>query len=160
VVTESLPFADALNTVSFFNPRPILDDVQDIVLSTAISSRSHEGENSHFPKGEFKKVCFHEFTEENVPKFDCGEKGLIFGRLLENVPAPLNAPLSPNTDKAIPWIVLEAREGSQVFTKIIRIVTAGGSPPATCEGYAPEDVISVDYSAQYWMFNNGTTRGM
>lgn len=156
---NSQAFADALNTVAFFNPRPILEDVADIVLSSSIASESREGPHSHFPRDEFKKACHHEFTEGNVPKFDCGEKGLIFGKLLENVPAPKDAPLSPDTDKAIGWLNLEAREGSQIFTKIIRIVTAGGSPPKSCEGVGPEEVILVDYAAQYWMFDNSTGKG-
>jgi hypothetical protein len=156
VATQSAAFAEALNTVSFFKPRPSLEDVDDAVLSTAItlggSDLIHIRDEAAFPK-----VCYHEFTEDNIPKFDCGDRGLIFGRLIENVPAPTDAPLSPNTETAIPWLVLEAREGSRTFTKIIRIVTAGGSPPTSCEGVAPDEVISVDYAAQYWMFNNATT---
>jgi hypothetical protein len=109
--------------------------------------------------GEFQKVCYHEFNDAGTPSFDCGAHGLILGTKLEAVDPPADAQKSLDGAKALPWLNLAAKEGSRDITKVIRVVTAGGSPPSGCEGYAPEDVISVDYAAQYWFFNNGTLSG-
>jgi hypothetical protein len=164
------PYADAMTTVSFFGERPVLTNIANTESQT-------ESDVPPFISDEFPKVCFHEFNEENIPVFDCGRFGVIFGTLLKRVDAPQDAPTTTlsNEDgparadiavaqgednkpaQAIPWLVLGVKEGSQSrgITKVIRVVTAGGSGPETCNGVGPEGV-SVDYAAQYWFFNDGS----
>ncbi|KAF2647030.1 hypothetical protein K491DRAFT_615333, partial [Lophiostoma macrostomum CBS 122681] len=127
-------------------------------VTSIIASSQAEGQNSLLGplNDQFPKVCFHHFNAAGTPVFDCGDKGIILGLKLEAVDAPVGAQASANGAKAVPWLNLAAKEGSRDITKVIRVVTAGGSPPSGCAGYYPEDVISVDYAAQYWFFNNGT----
>lgn len=108
--------------------------------------------------GQFPKACFHYFSKSGTPVFDCKEKGIIFGKKADSKPAP--KPEACSTADAtvtdIPWLVLDGVEGSQGFSKIIRIVTAGGVAPESCDGVKPDQVIKVDYAAQYWMFSDGS----
>jgi hypothetical protein len=106
----------------------------------------------------FPKACFHHFNDQGTPVFDCKDKGIIFGKKAESKPAPKSeiCTTADTAVKDIPWLVLDGVEGSQGFNKIIRIVTAGGVAPESCDGVSPTDVIRIDYAAQYWMFDDGS----
>ncbi|KAF2457243.1 hypothetical protein BDY21DRAFT_37605 [Lineolata rhizophorae] len=135
-VANNQPLVDAVTNVAVGNPRPDL-------AADALASL--------FPlNGQFAPVAHHFFTADGVPTFDFGERGLLSGAKLENVPAPDDAAASPNGAAAVDWLLIDAVEPSNQFSKVARIVTAGGKPPASCEGQ--ESVIAVDYAAQYWFW--------
>lgn len=73
----------------------------------------------------------------------------------EGVPAPEDA--SPGRHGqaygTIDWLQLEAKEGDVTaqtvgYEQAYRVVTAGGKPPPSCNGFG--DHIEVPYIAEYW----------
>ncbi|KAF2730478.1 hypothetical protein EJ04DRAFT_515207 [Polyplosphaeria fusca] len=145
-MAQSQDFVDLVTNIAQRNPRPSLEDVS--VADAGLLN------------GEFEKACFHFFDAEGTPVFDCGDKGIILASKLDSVPAPTEGTAGVEGAAAVPWLELAAKEGSRGITKIIRIVTTGGSAPASCEGVGADEVVQVDYSAQYWMMNNGTMGSM
>ncbi|KAF2659368.1 hypothetical protein K491DRAFT_562960, partial [Lophiostoma macrostomum CBS 122681] len=62
------------------------------------------------------------------------------------------APTGPND---VPWLRLEAVAGAgttSAVKQIYRLNTQGGVAPATCAGQAAGSVLTVSYSAQYWIY--------
>jgi hypothetical protein len=54
---------------------------------------------------------------------------------------------------AVPWLKLTEKigvEGSQKLKEVFRVNTAGGQPPATCQGQ--QESILVEYAAEYWVY--------
>lgn len=54
---------------------------------------------------------------------------------------------------AVPWLKLTEKvgvEGSQKLKEVFRVNTAGGQPPATCQGQ--QESILVQYAAEYWVY--------
>ncbi len=67
-------------------------------------------------------------------------------------PAPSDAPKGPNGEAAVPWLKLNAVNGTKGGLRhIYRLNTVGGSAPKTCEGRRA-GVFNVEYSAQYWVY--------
>ncbi|PGH18925.1 hypothetical protein AJ80_04252 [Polytolypa hystricis UAMH7299] len=65
------------------------------------------------------------------------------------VSAPDGARTNSQGAGAVDWLRLDATSGSGIKA-IYRVDTAGGKPPQTCEGMAPN--FEVDYTAQYWAY--------
>ncbi|KAF2812758.1 uncharacterized protein BDZ99DRAFT_384061 [Mytilinidion resinicola] len=99
----------------------------------------------------------HFFTSAMVPTFS-----------LDNVPPPpfpqvngkkngtMTAPIysCPGTtnEGAVPWLKLIDAGGSQSgVNTVYRLVTAGGSAPATCENIQTT-IFEVPYAAEYWIY--------
>jgi hypothetical protein len=103
---------------------------------------------------DFNQIGFHFFNDEVVPVFDLGDKGIIFTKKnKQEFDPPADAGTNAFGDKAVKWLILDADpEKSRDITRVIRVVTAGGSAPDTCEGQDP--TFTVQYSAQYWFFNS------
>ena len=58
---------------------------------------------------------------------------------------------SPAPGNAVAWLELLKTDGTTgPITKVFRLSTVGGNPPATCEGQPA--VVSVQYAAQYWVY--------
>ncbi|KAI5201848.1 hypothetical protein E4T39_04971 [Aureobasidium subglaciale] len=54
---------------------------------------------------------------------------------------------------AVPWLKLTEKvgsEGTQKLKEVFRVNTAGGQPPATCQGQ--QESILVQYAAEYWVY--------
>ncbi|ETN44129.1 uncharacterized protein HMPREF1541_10679 [Cyphellophora europaea CBS 101466] len=97
----------------------------------------------------------HFFNAAKTPVFDFAEADASLGVGLMSVGAKSDAP----TDKAVdvPWLMLGSVEGgSGPIRQIYRVETRGGQPPASCEGAegAEGGVVSVQYSAEYWIFSS------
>jgi hypothetical protein len=82
------------------------------------------------------------------PTWEGSDGGKVVGAVKANAPAP-----APN---AIAWLLLDikSREGSGQFTQavaILRVNTAGGSPPAAgCDEARAGSELRVPYTATYY----------
>jgi hypothetical protein len=101
----------------------------------------------------------HYFRDKTTAFFDLDmpdpERG--FGKVAckkrEAVAAPPAAPVGQAGEKAVPWLLLDAVDGTTDNVKTVyRVNTAGGSAPATCRGQAA--TFQVDYAAVYWFWQS------
>jgi hypothetical protein len=76
-------------------------------------------------------------------------KEILFSKKIGDIPAPSGAP-----EGAVDWLALRDNGMSMSvgLGEVYRVETAGGSPPATCDGVELDTVFSVQYSAQYWFY--------
>jgi hypothetical protein len=94
------------------------------------------------------EVGVHFFIDNTTPDFDIIGLGNTQSKKVQNVTAP-----NPTAD--VPWLRLEAVAGAgttSAVKQIYRLNTEGGVAPATCAGQAPGSVVTVSYSAQYWIY--------
>jgi hypothetical protein len=60
---------------------------------------------------------------------------------------------APQPDKDVRWLRLQVKEGGSSAVKFIyRLNTAGGLAPADCTGREVGEVVTVQYEAQYWIY--------
>lgn len=107
----------------------------------------------------------HYFLDTTTPFFNLdtqnGELGEAPCAKNATVSAPVSAAAGQQGDKAVAWLKLTARDGATGrLQEVYRVETAGGSPPATCEGMSA--AFEVQYSAQYvfsppplWPYSHG-----
>lgn len=108
--------------------------------------------NDFLEPGNLMLAGHHFFNEEGVPVFDLGN-GYSFVTKLDSVDAPLNALVGQDGegDGACPWLLLAQQKNTTGDVKTVyRLNTAGGNPPATCDGIDGE--FTVEYAAQYWFW--------
>lgn len=94
----------------------------------------------------------HFFDASGTPTFNLGKVGLFRGKKSAGIAAPKDSSKGP-FDKgvgAVDWLQLCAVQGSKKLKRTYRVETAGGKPPASCEGQPAE--ISVEYATQYWFY--------
>lgn len=93
----------------------------------------------------------HYFADATTPFFNMetpeGNLGMVAA-------AKMNATAAPDAARNVPWLKLQAKTGDWQFVEVFRVNTAGGQPPATCEGQ-PEN-IEVQYAAEYWLYAPAT----
>ncbi|KAF1834522.1 hypothetical protein BDW02DRAFT_498100 [Decorospora gaudefroyi] len=89
----------------------------------------------------------HFFLDRTTPDFDLSSLGNTVLKKVEDAPAP-------DAAADVKWLRLQtqAQGTTSDVVQIYRLNTVGGHPPATCEGQAPGEVITVDYEAQYWFY--------
>lgn len=95
----------------------------------------------------------HYFDAAGTPVFDLGSVGLLNCKKLAGVPAPSDAvagPFNGAQTGAVDWLYLGDKGGSNGVKEVYRVETAGGKPPATCDGQAA--TIQMPYSTQYWFY--------
>lgn len=115
------------------------------------------------------KVGVHYFYDTTTPVFDVNEitttakKGRFVGKRSENITAPsdANTGLAPDAFGAVDWLKLVSTDtvktasgevfASNGYKTVYRVETAGGKPPATCQGRAAH--FEIPYAAQYWLYN-------
>ncbi|KAH7032863.1 uncharacterized protein B0I36DRAFT_320183 [Microdochium trichocladiopsis] len=104
----------------------------------------------------------HFFLDGKTPYFNLDTKN--FGQVghatfskKSGTDAPSNAPTGLQGEKAVAWLKLVAGGSDAVkiaatggLQEVYRVETAGGSPPATCQGMAP--TFEVEYATQYWFY--------
>ncbi|OTB05231.1 hypothetical protein M426DRAFT_141374 [Hypoxylon sp. CI-4A] len=101
----------------------------------------------------------HYFTNTTTPFFNLdttqyqiGEAGCSKD---SQTNAPDDAPKGQQGEKAVAWLRLKTHTGSTGnLQEVYRIQTAGGSPPATCQGQPA--AFEVQYSAQYWFWEGNS----
>lgn len=102
-----------------------------------------------FPGFSESIIGHHFFTAAGVPTFDQrlqGSSDIFFGKKNASIAAPATAVAG-----SVAWLQLLDAGGSDGVSEAYRLVTAGGSAPATCPD---TNVISVQYSALYYFFNS------
>lgn len=89
----------------------------------------------------------HFFVDNTTPDFDIFGLGNTQAKKVEDANAP-----QPSSD--VKWLRLQAQaQGTTSSVKeIYRLNTVGGVAPATCEGRAAGEIVTVDYQAQYWVY--------
>ena len=94
----------------------------------------------------------HFFDAKGTPTFNLGKTGLFKGKKSAGIAAPSDSYKGPFNQGvgAVDWLELCAVEGSKKLERTYRVETAGGKPPASCEGQ-PEE-IQVEYATQYWFY--------
>lgn len=69
--------------------------------------------------------------------------------------APAGSSLGQNGEGygSVAWLKLIAKAGTTGnLAEVYRVNTAGGNPPATCEGMA--ETFEVQYGSEYWFFES------
>lgn len=124
----------------------------------------------------------HHFFSEKTPVFELNSGdggfsthlGVVKGKANKNSTAPAGAcpGVGWQGQGAVAWLYLDATPESETtdvkfdgvnpeavaqgndgaWKHIYRVNTAGGMPPKTCEGQDPNQVISVQYAANYWYY--------
>jgi hypothetical protein len=98
----------------------------------------------------------HYFTDLKTPYFDLRDAGTIGCSKHSSQNAPGSAPAGAAGEKAVPWLKLTAKEGATGnLREVYRVETAGGSPPASCNGQAAS--FTVQYAAEYWFYEGTAT---
>lgn len=95
----------------------------------------------------------HYFTASGTPFFDLDTTETKIGTLPcgknASAPAPADAMKGQggNGNGAVPWLRLTAKDGATGnLEEVFRLNTAGGSPPATCDGMPA--TFEVEYAAE------------
>jgi hypothetical protein len=105
--------------------------------------------------GSFPIIGSHYFGADGTPTFDLvTAREILFSKKIGAIPAPNGAPRGANGEGAVDWLALsdDGMGMSVGLREVYRVETAGGNPPATCEGIEENVVFSVQYSAQYWFY--------
>jgi hypothetical protein len=112
--------------------------------SCAVADGALGGINEDDPK----VIGMHFFVDSTTPVFDI--IGLGNTELKKN--AAVVAPTNADGTVDVPWLKLVARAAgtTSVVKEVYRLVTKGGTAPATCVGQAA--IVQVNYQAQYWFY--------
>ncbi|KAH8700784.1 malate dehydrogenase [Talaromyces proteolyticus] len=89
----------------------------------------------------------HFFVDATTPTFDFrpfGNQQWIESQKLESVSAPGSA-----VEGSVAWLKLGYKDGLGIH-QVYRVLTAGGSAPATCDGH--KGTFEVDYAAVYYFY--------
>lgn len=120
----------------------LLDRIPAMALRFNISDAEQLGASPLKPTG------IHYFTESKTPYFNIGDgQGEAWCAKDSESAAPSTAAVGQKDEKAVAWLKLDANKNSTGSIKeVYRVTTAGGSPPATCEGM-PEK-FEVEYASE------------
>jgi hypothetical protein len=91
----------------------------------------------------------HFFTDPKTAYFDLGDDenrgGEVWSAKEADTPAPSTAATGQQGESAVAWLKLETKgETGGNMKTVYRVNTAGGSPPATCEGMG--ETFEVEYA--------------
>lgn len=89
----------------------------------------------------------HFFVDNTTPAFAILRLGNTQVKKAEEAPAP-------NAAQDVKWLRLQTQASGTTseVKQVYRLNTVGGLAPATCEGKAVGETITVNYSAQYWLY--------
>ncbi|PTU24572.1 hypothetical protein P175DRAFT_0528067 [Aspergillus ochraceoroseus IBT 24754] len=128
----------------------ILHNLPDLLKRVPLSGAEITTQLLDWLTGQTMKLGKHFFTAEGAPFFDLRHAGANddFARAAKvaQVDAPAQFALGETRDVA--WLQLKGVEGG--IKEVYRVQTAGGGPPATCEGMPSS--FTVDYAAEYWFY--------
>ncbi|KAF7554488.1 hypothetical protein G7046_g6814 [Stylonectria norvegica] len=128
----------------------LLDEIPGVAVHFNLSSDLSQLGPSKLPIS-----GHHYFANGTTPFFDLRTQNLDIGEAPcaknASVPAPADAPVGQLGEKAVPWLKLTTRDGATGNMKeVYRLSTAGGSPPASCQGMPA--AFQVQYSSVYWFW--------
>ncbi|PHH91709.1 hypothetical protein CDD83_10557 [Cordyceps sp. RAO-2017] len=106
----------------------------------------------------------HYFSDSSTAVFDLDTSTLDIGKApcaknsSSSVDAPPTAAKGQLNEPAVPWLrLLTTDEATGGIKEVYRVATAGGSPPATCEGMPA--AFEVQYAAVYWFWQQADISG-
>ncbi|OJI98759.1 hypothetical protein ASPVEDRAFT_25610 [Aspergillus versicolor CBS 583.65] len=101
-------------------------------------------------RGQDMEIGKHYFTADGVPFFDLRSQHSSNDWLSCQKEAEMPAPERPGNgvNEDVAWLKLKHVDGG--LSEVYRLHTAGGSPPATCEGISGE--FTMEYAAEYWFY--------
>ncbi|MCJ1440271.1 MAG: hypothetical protein MMC23_000754 [Stictis urceolatum] len=141
--TNSIPTAIGA-VATLYNASCIAASQPDMLAKiTAASQNIAEAQLKVMPS-----IGKHYFYDAKTPTFDITNVGLTHLKKSGSSSAPAN------TNGNVAWLFLEKNDDGMTTSKVTdvyRVNTAGGSPPATCDGMA--STFEVPYSAEYWFFS-------
>ena len=94
----------------------------------------------------------HYFLDPTTPVFDLGSKGTLVAAKMAAIAAPKQN-VAKGQSGDVDWLMLAQKAGGGSkgsLAQAYRVETAGGKPPATCQGIAGG--FQVQYAAQYWFY--------
>ncbi|KFY25616.1 hypothetical protein V493_04559 [Pseudogymnoascus sp. VKM F-4281 (FW-2241)] len=126
---------------------------------TGFSLQFDLGPNPNAPNPANLEVSgLHYFNDLGVPFFNLDTEKQQVGTLPcakdADAPAPADAVKGQGNkgDGAVAWLKLTAVDGATGnLESVYRLNTAGGKPPATCDGMPA--TFEVEYAAEYWFFS-------
>ncbi|CAN8095795.1 unnamed protein product [Discula destructiva] len=113
--------------------------------------------NARLAPGNYMISGHHYFLTTSTPFFNLdtsnGQLGAAPCAKNATQPAPAAAATGQDGEKAVAWLKLKTVDGATgQLQEVYRVETAGGSPPATCDGMSA--AFEVQYSAQYWFYES------
>ncbi|KAL1882455.1 hypothetical protein Plec18167_002871 [Paecilomyces lecythidis] len=125
-----------------------------VVINIALPTKS----SSTLPPANLDLLGHHFFEDSTTPVFNLDttserQYGIAISKKKASMNAPSNAVKGQHNagNGAVAWLYLEAVNGTVGdYKSIYRVNTAGGNPPATCEGM--DKTFTVQYSADYYFY--------
>lgn len=138
-------FPDLLNTL----PRVAMSF--NLSSGGSISNLVPASTGERLAPGDYMISGHHYFRDSTTPFFNLDTENWEIGEAPcaknATTDAPADAAKGQQGEKAVAWLKLMAKEGATGrLQEVYRVETAGGSPPATCEGMSA--AFEVQYSAQ------------
>ncbi|CAK4034034.1 Hypothetical predicted protein [Lecanosticta acicola] len=131
----------------------LLSKIPDIALQLPVPSTS----NAASPASQ-DLSGHHYFTDLTTAYFNLDTSLTAFGQGAFKKINSTNAPADAMDGQwgqgngAVAWLKLQAKsEDECAFQEVYRVNTAGGQPPATCEGQ--QAAFEIQYSAEYWFYS-------
>lgn len=115
--------------------------------SCALSSNPSTTTTDLDSMAQLASIGEHFFVDNTTPAFAILRLGNTQVKKAEEAPAP-------NAAQDVKWLRLQTQASGTTseVKQVYRLNTVGGLAPATCEGKAVGETITVNYSAQYWLY--------
>jgi hypothetical protein len=132
----------------------LLNIATKVVLNYALPLQS----DTPLPPANLDQLGHHYFEDSTTPVFNLDstsdrQNGIAISRKKAQVSAPVGSMVGQNNtgNGAVAWLYLETINGTVGnYTSVYRVNTAGGQPPATCQGMPK--TFTVQYSANYFFY--------
>lgn len=110
------------------------------------------------PPANLNLLGHHYFEDSTTPVFNLDttsdhQYGIAISKKKAQLSAPEGSVVGQNNSGygAVAWLYLTTTNGTVGnYTSVYRVNTAGGQPPATCQGMP--DVFTIQYSANYFFY--------
>lgn len=127
-------------------------DLLNILPKLALQFNLTAGEDARMGPTDLSISGKHFFTNITTPFFNLDTDQYQIGEASctkkNQTNPPTDAPTGQQGEAAVAWLRLTTLNGSTGdLQEVYRVQTAGGSPPATCQG--AQSAFEVQYSAQY-----------
>lgn len=123
-------------------------------LTRRYLSASQSCHRDHNPWN-LKQIGEHFFDSAGIPNFDFTQSNgdWLQAKKVASAPAPVWAcdGVGEDTNGAVDWLYLadNGKGVSKELKSVYRVETAGGKPPASCQG---DEQYEVPYAAEYWFY--------
>ncbi|KAJ9211501.1 hypothetical protein DTO166G4_6922 [Paecilomyces variotii] len=126
----------------------------NVVINIALPTKS----SSTLPPANLELLGHHFFRDTTTPVFNLDttperQYGIAISKKNASMSAPTDAVKGQHNtgNGAVAWLYLDTINGTVGdYKSVYRVNTAGGNPPATCEGMGK--TFTVQYSADYYFY--------